>query len=82
MTKPKQSRAEKMAEKYFDKWWNKKDRYHASFQLELPAAYLAGFKAGTDSACRAVELECVNICGKSLECAKEAKDAIRKRSRS
>lgn len=43
--KPKKpTRDERAAEKAFERWWNTADRYNAPYQLEWPAAFLAGVK--------------------------------------
>ena len=40
------------AEKAFDKWWRKEDRYAYPIQCAWPEAYLAGLRAGRREAKR------------------------------
>jgi hypothetical protein len=72
----KQTRAEKAAEKYFETWWGSKDRYHASFQIELAKAFEAGAKWARRDAIAALMI------AQEIKCRADAIDAIKKRSRS
>lgn len=78
---------EKAAEKWFDRWWVKKDRYRSPFQIEIQRAFLHGARYGRRTAIEAVKA--LPVSDPTLDYApiyaadfrEQALDAIRKRGR-